>query len=119
MKKMIIQAFWMTWLLTFCLVPAAIADDTLKIYHDGAFLGDEALAFLEEGTTYIQIRPLIESLGGTVEWSAQDEPFGIALGGIRLEMRIGSDRALRDGNPVVAQRTALLRGERTYLPLRF
>ena len=74
---------------------------------------------IKDGRTFLPIRKLIESLGGTVEWDASEQKVTILLNGHSIILYIGKANALVDGNAVTLDVAPFILNNRTYLPLRF
>ncbi len=116
------QITWMTigCLLFLLLLPAAsMAEEDIQIFKDGVEIEAPVAPFIEDGTTYIPIRALIESLGGQVNWHGSAEPFELMLGEKKITMRIGENQATVNEELLVTDYAAQLESETTFLPLRF
>jgi hypothetical protein len=74
---------------------------------------------IKDGKTLLPIRTLIESLGGTVEWSATEQKVTINLNGHSMVLWIGKTSALVDGGNTTLDVAPQIINGRTYLPLRF
>ncbi len=74
---------------------------------------------IKDGRTFLPIRKLIESLGGTVEWNASVQKVTILLNGHSIILYIGKTNALVDGNAVTLDVAPFILNSRTFLPLRF
>jgi hypothetical protein len=102
------------------LLPAAsLAGEDIQIFKDGVEIDAPVAPFIEDGTTYIPIRALIESLGGQVNWHGSTEPFELMLGETKIAMRIDENQAMLNEELLVTDKVARFQSETTYLPLRF
>ena len=80
--------------------------------------------FIISGRTFVPIRFVSESLGGTVLWDGEERKVTIILNGETIEMWIGKNYAYVNGqselidskNPDI---TPFIKDDRTFVPLRF
>ncbi len=69
--------------------------------------------------TMLPIRFIAEALGATVDWNGEKELVTISNEGLKIEITIGKDIALVNGEEVKLDSPAFIENDRTYLPLRF
>ncbi len=69
--------------------------------------------------TMLPARFVAESLGATVEWDEATSKVTITKGEIVIEIIIGAETALVNGEEVVLDSPAFLQDSRTYTPIRF
>ena len=101
----------------------------LKIGERGIWSGGEKTTmdtspFIISGRTFVPIRFVSESLGGTVLWDGKERKVTIILNGKRIEMWIGKNYAYVNGNSVPIDPdnqdiTPFIKDDRTFVPLRF
>ena len=68
--------------------------------------------------TLIPVRFVSESLGGTVNWQEETQTVSIQIDGKEIQMKIGSNEMLVDGNAVTLDTAPQTIDDRTMLPLR-
>lgn len=68
-------------------------------------------------TGFVQLRPFVEALNGTVAYSRNGSAVEIAIGGKRARIDLATGEAVVDGEP--AATTVSLPGNRTYVPTSF
>ncbi|MGE5391596.1 MAG: copper amine oxidase N-terminal domain-containing protein [Deltaproteobacteria bacterium] len=71
-----------------------------------------------DGHTMVPFRVISEALGATVEWNSTSNKVTIC-GNKKVELTIGSTKAMVNGNEVVLDTPAAIIGGRTMVPLRF
>ncbi len=69
--------------------------------------------------TLLPARFVAENLGATVEWSAAERKATISGNGVVIELYIDSTTAYLNGEAVTLDSPAIIRGNRTYTPVRF
>ena len=69
-------------------------------------------------TTVIPVRFFIDALGGDIDWNAQERRVTIVSGSNLVELWIGNNEMIIDGQKVVSPEAPLLENGRTLLPLR-
>jgi hypothetical protein len=81
---------------------------------------EEAKPFLDEsGTTMIPLRAVVERLGADVEWNGETRQISIKKDEKRILLQIGSSAAFVDGVETAIDAVPVLKGNHTYIPLRF
>ncbi|MFC5402840.1 glycosyl hydrolase family 18 protein [Cohnella soli] len=93
------------------------ADNEIKVAYDG-----DAIRFTNppvsiNGTTYAQARPLLQSLGLTINWLSSGK-FSIHKSGLTIDMAAGSATAYVNGKSQTLAFPPLLRDSTLFLPLR-
>ncbi len=77
-----------------------------------------AAPVLLDGTTMIPLRDIVELMGGTITWNAENQRIGINCYNLNISMTIGSKISFINGAPTsVPQAPALINGT-TMVPLR-
>ena len=95
-----------------------------KVRIDGELLKfDDQYPLLEtrDGETYtlIPIRGVSEALNAEVEWDAENQTVEIDNGLHTMTLFVGSDTALFDGAETTLEMPAMIKNDRTLVPLRF
>ena len=67
----------------------------------------------------LPIRFIAEALGATVLWDGEKGLVTISSEGLKLEITIGKDTALVNGEEVALDSPAFIENDRTYTPIRF
>ena len=67
----------------------------------------------------LPIRFIVEEMGGTVEWFAEQQMAVITLGDTTIRLTIGEQYAFVNDMPTALDAPAFIENGRTYLPLRF
>ncbi len=107
---------------------APIADLTVKsvngeleITADGNVIEfPDAKPFIDEnGRTQIPLRAVTESLGAAVDWNGENQHVSVNGNGTEITLIIGSDIMNINGEPVQMDTSAVIIGDRTYVPLRY
>ena len=80
----------------------------------------DAKPFIDEnGRTLIPVRFVTEDLGATVEWNAEDREVYITKDKANVLIRIGQERILVNGITKTMDTKAIIRYDRTYVPIRY
>ena len=72
-----------------------------------------------EGRVMVPLRTVLEKLGATVEWNADDRSLVATRGGRDVYLPVGSRLAQVEGRPVSLEAPAVLSRGTTLVPLRF
>jgi hypothetical protein len=77
--------------------------------------------FIDKKTnrTLVPVRFVVEFLGGTVQWDAKTRTVTIELNGKTVKLTINSTTAYVDGVPYTLDQPPIIKGNRTFIPLRF
>ena len=118
----------------FCVTGASAAADTttndlgssvLTVKYNGeAVVFPDAQPFVDENNrTLIPVRFVAETMGADVNWNQQEQTAVIEQNGITIMVPVGSDTisVTQDGstNTIKMDTAAIVREERTYVPIRF
>ena len=97
-----------------------VTQNAIGIVIDGAAVGDDTAARIENARVLIPLRAVVEYLGGKVLWYPQEQQIIGFRGARGFDLVIGSDRAfLSDGATYTLDVPAKIVDGRTYVPLRF
>lgn len=103
-------------LLTSSLNVLANTANTAKIAINGEI---RAEGFIDNGTTYIPLRSVSETLGAIVDWDSSTKTATLSKGYTTIVQRIGSDTARVNNKIVQIGAAAQIKNGSTYVPLRF
>jgi hypothetical protein len=67
----------------------------------------------------VQMRPIFEALGATLEWNAADKSVTATKGSDTIVLKIGSYTAYHNGTPVTLVTPPLIINQYTVVPARF
>ena len=79
----------------------------------------EAAPVLENGFTMLPIRAVIEAIGGTVNWNAEQQKITLTHHGHIVVLRLNESGAFVDGRMTLLDAPPFIQNERTLVPLRF
>jgi len=103
----------------------SIGSDALTVKYNGeAIVFPDAQPFIDENNrTLIPVRFVAETMGADVSWNQEEQSAVIEQNGITVFVPIGSDTIsiTQDGSTstVKMDTAALIREERTYVPIRY
>ena len=80
----------------------------------------DAQAFVDEnGRTLVPVRFVAENMGAKVGWEADTMTVPIERGDKRIRLTVGENKAIVNGSEVIFDTKAVMKGGRTFVPLRF
>lgn len=91
----------------------------IKIYIDGDPVDFGAEPVMEEGTTLVPFRVLFEKLGFAVAWDGAERKVTARKAGLTIELPLDGNTAIVNGQPLAMAVPPFIRGNITYVPLRF
>ena len=122
MKKITITAIIITVMLSIVggIIPVS-GNANVTVTVDGKkVIFPDAKPFIDEnGRTLIPVRFVTEDLGANVEWNAESREVYITKDGVSIMIRIGEERILANGSTKVMDTKAIIRYDRTYVPIRY
>lgn len=74
--------------------------------------------FIENGRTLVPLRASMEALGAEVSWDGASNTAVVRKGTTTVACVIGENCVYRNGTKIVNDAAAVIRGSRTYLPIR-
>ena len=98
-------------------VVAAADPDALSINIDGRNVISDPPPLLQKGRTFVPLRGVLENLGARVDYVASDRRVDINRGGQKVQLFLGTTRAILDGREVEVEQPLLVNG-RAFVPLR-
>ncbi|MDU1582586.1 MAG: stalk domain-containing protein [Peptoniphilus harei] len=79
----------------------------------------DAKPFIKNNRTLVPLRFVVEALGGEVNWDGEDRLVRVNSNGKNIELKIDSPIIKIDGKDVKIDQAAIIKGDRTYVPIRF
>lgn len=91
----------------------------MKVFINGYMVKFDAEPVIENDRTLVPIRAISAALGADVDWNNETKAVGIKVGDKKIELVIGSNNAVVDGENKTLDVAAKIMEGRTYVPLRF
>lgn len=85
----------------------------------GKWIAADVAPFIENSRTLVPVRFVAEALGAQVEWLADSQTVKISLKGKTILLPVGKLQATVDGAAVTLDVAASIKGNRTFVPVRF
>lgn len=79
----------------------------------------DAKPFIKNNRTLVPLRFVVEALGGEVNWDGENRLVNVNSNGKNIELKIDSPIIKIDGKDVKIDQAAIIKGDRTYVPIRF
>ena len=79
----------------------------------------DAKPFIKNNRTLVPLRFVVEALGGEVNWDGENRLVRVNSNGKNIELKIDSQIIKIDGKDVKIDQAAIIKGDRTYVPIRF
>lgn len=79
----------------------------------------DAKPFIKNNRTLVPLRFVVEALGGEVNWDGENRLVSLNSNGKNIELKIDSQIIKIDGKDVKIDQAAIIKGDRTYVPIRF
>jgi hypothetical protein len=100
---------------------AAAAPNYVSVVLDGKKVYfPDAQPFIDgNGRTLVPVRFVTESLGAGVNWLGETQTVAIAYQGKDIRLKIGESKATVNGSDTTLDTQVILKGNRTFVPLRF
>lgn len=91
----------------------------IQILINDQELKTDVAPIIQSDWVLVPIGSICDALGGRVEWNPQDQNINIALDDITLELTIGSNTAIKDGETISLDAAPQIVNSRTLVPLSF
>ncbi|WP_094094446.1 stalk domain-containing protein [Paenibacillus physcomitrellae] len=96
---------------------------TMTVGQKSYFLNGQKKAFdaapvIKDGTTYVPIRYVVDSFGGSADWIASSKRITVVRGSVLIDLFVGSKEFVLNGGRQTAEVTPLIVNGRTLVPLR-
>ncbi|MFR8927974.1 stalk domain-containing protein, partial [Peptoniphilus senegalensis] len=79
----------------------------------------DAKPFINNDRTLVPLRFIVEAIGGEVNWDGESRLVTVNSKGKTIELPIDSKTIKIDGKDVNIDQAAIIKGDRTYVPIRF
>lgn len=112
-------------LLLFCIILLAIvpvnvsAEQSIKVNLNGNHIDFDVQPAIINGRTMVPLRAIFEALGLEIRWDGETSTVTGVGNGKEIKLKIGSTKALIDGNEVELDVPAAVIENRTLVPVRF
>ena len=98
------------------------SENEVSVLKDGEKLTFDVNPYIDDDTTMVPMRGIFESIGAEVSWD-NDTKTVIAFYDVDEEqkvliLQIGCDYAFLNGNRISFEKSAVIVGDRTFVPLR-
>jgi len=91
----------------------------IAVFMDGKRIYYDVPPRVESGRTLVPLRALLEGLGAQVEWVKETQTVVAVRDGLKLQLPLGSKKALVNDQEIELDVPALIENDRTLVPLRF
>lgn len=79
----------------------------------------DAKPFISNSRTLVPLRFIIEAIGGDVQWDGDSRVVTVNSKGKNIILPIDSKKITVDGREIAIDQAAIIKGDRTYVPIRF
>lgn len=79
----------------------------------------DAKPFISNSRTLVPLRFIIEAIGGDVQWDGDTRVVTVNSKGKNIILPIDSKKITVDGREIAIDQAAIIKGDRTYVPIRF
>lgn len=116
MKKILIL---ITAVILFFNTCSVYAEGGITLYLDGEKVSCDPAPEIINNRTMIPVRAVYEKMGAKVLWDEKTRTVSVSYKEIKIEMKIGSDVATVNGMGMKLDAPAIIKNDRTMIPLRF
>lgn len=99
--------------------PIVIKFDPIKVLIDQKLISFEQPPVIIEGNTLVPMRAIFEILGATIKWDQENYSVTATKGIQTIELKIGDNKALLNGETIELEVPAQLFNSNTMVPVRF
>jgi streptogramin lyase len=92
---------------------------TIQVYVNGTLVPMDVAPKIVDGRILVQMRPIFEALGATLQWNAADQTITATEGNTTIKLQIGSTTAYKNGAPVTLAAPPIIVNGHTLVPTRF
>ncbi len=117
MKKILFAVAVMS--LVLFTAATVFADDNITVKVNGTRIQFDAQPRIENDRTIVPIRAIAEALGFYVDWKAETQTASISKGSTTVTVAVNSNIAKVNGKETTLDMPAVIREDRTMIPLRF
>ena len=79
----------------------------------------DAKPFISNSRTLVPLRFIVEAIGGDVQWDGDNRVVTVNSNGKNIILPIDSKKIKVDGREIAIDQAAIIKGDRTYVPIRF
>lgn len=79
----------------------------------------DAKPFISNSRTLVPLRFIVEAIGGDVQWDGDSRVVTVNSNGKNIILPINSKKITVDGREIAIDQAAIIKGDRTYVPIRF
>lgn len=91
----------------------------IDVFINGKVLDSDCAPLLADGRTLVPLRAIFEALGAKVEWDAENRKINCATDKGKLMLQIDNRQAKMNDQEITLDTPAIIKQNRTYVPLRF
>jgi len=91
----------------------------VTVYLDNVELYFDSEPTIVNSRTMVPMRKIFETLGADITWDGKERKVTAIKGGVTVELIIGKDTALINGETISLEAPAMIQSDRTLVPLRF
>lgn len=102
-----------------CFSMSVYAEEPIKIVINGNTVEPDAAPYIEDGTTMVPLRIIMENLGANVVWDGKEQSIRITKDDVNIRLQINNKTAMKNGVEIELRVAAALKNSRTFVPLRF
>ncbi|NMW85907.1 copper amine oxidase N-terminal domain-containing protein [Peptoniphilus sp. AGMB00490] len=106
-------------ILLIFLTANVFAAKTPLIEYNGKIIKSDVAPFIQKDRTMVPIRFISETLGYKVDWNNEKKLVNIKGNDTSIELKINSKKVKVNGKEIELDAPALIKNERTFVPLRF
>lgn len=117
MKK--VKSILFSLILLIFISSNAIAAKSPEIQYNGKIVKSDVAPFIRDNRTLVPIRFISETLGYEVSWDNNERLVSVKGKDTQIELKIDSKKAKVKGSDVELDAPALIKNNRTFVPLRF
>lgn len=90
----------------------------VKVNLNGTNLAFDELPTIQNGRTLVPMRAIFEALGASVDWNGETQSITAQKGSTIIQMQIGSNTIIKDGQNITIDVAPSIIGGRTMVPVR-
>ncbi len=90
----------------------------IQVSVNGTLVQFDVAPMVVDGRILVQMRPIFEALGATVEWNGTDKTVTATKGSTTLVLKIGSYTATVNGKSITLATPPLIINQHTMVPVR-
>lgn len=94
-------------------------NNVVRVHIDGHIIAFDTSPIIENGTTLVGFRSVLEALGATVSWDEETKNVTAEKDGTVIRLTVGSDTAYVDDEAQALPAAPVIIGNSTMIPVRF